>query len=266
MTGVQTCALPIYPVIVRRSRIDLQEINEYAEDLKMQNIQFPEVVGPELVEYDLGNIRQLYISTLEKLSNQFICARYNPSEYLINPQEFNKKYGELFGEMNIQLFQGNLAKFIKRLLVMRFESSKAAFKSTLTSLFSSYENIKKWWAKGYVPIKKQGRLPDPNDEEILETLSALDDKEEQTLDVEKIKKKAIPIPKELFKEEFIQAVESDINLLKGIYKEWFADEDVGEDPKYNETCNKIRSLLYEDKNRKIVVFSTFADKIGRAHV
>lgn len=255
----QELRLLIDPVIVRRSRIDLQEINEYAEDLKMQNIQFPEVVGPELVEYDLGNIRQLYISTLEKLSNQFICARYNPSEYLINPQEFNKKYGELFGEMNIQLFQGNLAKFIKRLLVMRFESSKAAFKSTLTSLFSSYENIKKWWAKGYVPIKKQGRLPDPNDEEILETLSALDDKEEQTLDVEKIKKKAIPIPKELFKEEFIQAVESDINLLKGIYKEWFADEDVGEDPKYNETCNKIRSLLYEDKNRKIVVFSTFAD-------
>ena len=146
----------IDPVIVRRSRLDLQEVKEYAEDLKMQNIQFPEVVGPELVEYDLGEIRQLYLSTLDKLSNQFICARYNPSAYLINPQEFNKKYGELFGEMNIQLFQGNLAKFIKRLLVMRFESSKAAFKSTLTSLFSSYENIKKWWAKGYVPIKKSG--------------------------------------------------------------------------------------------------------------
>ena len=249
----------IDPVIVRRSRLDLQEVKEYAEDLKMQNIQFPEVVGPELVEYDLGEIRQLYLSTLEKLSNQFICARYNPSAYLINPQEFNKKYGELFGEMNIQLFQGNLAKFIKRLLVMRFESSKAAFKSTLTSLFSSYENIKKWWVKGYVPIKKSGYLSDPNDDEIMETLEELNSLENEPIDVEKIKKKAIPIPRDLFKEEFIYAIDSDINLLKGIYHEWFASEEIGDDPKYNEISRKINSLLKENKNRKIVVFSTYAD-------
>lgn len=249
----------IDPVIVRRSRLDLQEVKEYAEDLKMQNIQFPEVVGPELVEYDLGEIRQLYLSTLDKLSNQFICARYNPSAYLINPQEFNKKYGELFGEMNIQLFQGNLAKFIKRLLVMRFESSKAAFKSTLTSLFSSYENIKKWWAKGYVPIKKSGYLSDPNDDEIMETLDEINSIENEPIDVDKIKKKAIPIPRELFKEDFIHAIESDIDLLKGIYHEWFTTEEVGEDPKYNEISRKINILLKENKNRKIVIFSTFAD-------
>ena len=251
--------LLIDPVVVRRSRIDLQEIKEYAEDLKFQNIQFPEVVGPELVEYDLGNIRQLYLSTLDKLSNQFICARYNPSEYLINPQEFNKKYGELFGEMNIQLFQGNLAKFIKRLLVMRFESSKAAFKSTLTSLFSAYENVKKWWAKGYVPIKKSGYLTDPNDDEILETLEQINSIDNEPIDVDKIKKKAIPIPKEMFKDDFIRAVESDISLLKGIYHEWFSTEDVGEDPKYEEISKKIKLLLKENKNRKIVIFSTFAD-------
>ena len=249
----------IDPVIVRRSRLDLQEVKEYAEDLKMQNIQFPEVIGPELVEYDLGEIRQLYLSTLEKLSKDFICARYNPSEYLINLQEFNKKYGEMFGEMNIQLFQGNLAKFIKRLLVMRFESSKAAFKSTLTSLLNSYENMKKWWAKGYVPIKKSGYLSDPNDEEIIETLNEINSIDNEPIDVEKIKKKAIPIPKELFKENFIQAIESDINLLTEIYHEWFATEDVGDDPKYNEISKKINNLLSEDKKRKIVIFSTFAD-------
>lgn len=249
----------IDPVIVRRSRLDLLEIKEYSEDLKLQGIQFPEVVGPELVEYDLGEIRQLYLNTLEKLSNKFICARYNPSAYLINPQEFNKKYGELFGEMNIQLFQGNLAKFIKRLLVMRFESSKAAFKLTLNSLFSSYENIKKWWAKGYVPIKKTGYLSDPNDDEIEETLNELDSIDNEPIDVEKIKKKAIPIPRELFKEDFILAVESDIDLLKGIYHEWFSAEDVGEDPKYLEVSRKIKNLLKENPKRKIVIFSTFAD-------
>ena len=255
----QQLRLLIDPVIVRRSRIDLKEIKEYEEDLKIQGIQFPEVVGPELVEYDLGDIRELYLSTLDKLSNQFICARYNPSAYLKNPEEFNEKYGELFNEINIQQFQGNLAKFIQRLLVMRFESSKAAFKSTLTSILASYENIKKWWDKGYVPIKKSGSLPDPNDDEIQETLDEIHSIGNEPIDVDKIKKKAIPFSKDLFNASFILAVESDIKLLRSIYNDWFSSENIGYDPKYNEISNKISQLLKENMNRKIVVFSSFAD-------
>lgn len=249
----------IDPVIVRRSRIDLKEIKEYAEDLKIQGIEFPEIVGPELVEYDLGAIRELYLSTLDKLSNQFICARYNPTAYLTDPDSFNEKYGELFNEINIQQAQGNLAKFIQRLLVMRFESSKAAFKSTLTSILASYENIKKWWAKGYVPIKKSGYLPDPSDEEIEETLSEINNIDEEPIDVDKIKRKAIPLPKELFNSTYIQAIESDIKVLSKIYRDWFNTDKIGEDPKYNKISEKISLLLNEQKNRKIVVFSSFAD-------
>ena len=249
----------ISSVTVRRSRIDLQEIKEYAEDLKVQGIQFPQVVGPELVEYDLGEIRPLYLHTLDLLSNKFICARYNPSAYLVNPEAFMKQYGEVFGEMNIQLSQRNLAMFIKRLLVMRFESSKSAFKSTLTSILSSYENIIKWWEKGYVPIKKSGYLSEPDDEEIQETLDEISSIDELGIDLNKIKKKAIPIEKSLFREEFIEAVKSDIELLKGIYTEWFESDDVGIDPKYNIVKQKIAKSLEENKNRKLVVFSTFAD-------
>ncbi len=255
----QQLRILIDPVIVRRSRIDLQELEEYAEDLKLQNIQFPKVIGPELVEYDLGEIRPLYLHTLDLLSNKFICARYNPSAYLVNPDAFAKKYGELFGEINIQLSQRNLAMFIKRLLVMRFESSKAAFKSTLTSILNSYENITKWWEKGYVPIKKSGYLPDPDDVEIQETLDEISSIDEIGVDMNKIKKKAIPIEKELFRDEFIQAVESDISLLKGIYADWFESDDIGIDPKYNTIKDRIAKSLSENKARKLVVFSTFAD-------
>ena len=255
----QQLRILIDPVIVRRSRIDLQEIKEYADDLKVQGIQFPQVVGPELVEYDLGEIRPLYLHTLDLLSNKFICARYNPSAYLVNPEAFMKQYGEVFGEMNIQLSQRNLAMFIKRLLVMRFESSKSAFKSTLTSILTSYENIIKWWEKGYVPIKKSGYLDEPDDEEIQETLDEISSIDELGIDLNKIKKKAIPIEKSLFREEFIHAVESDIELLKGIYTEWFESDDVGIDPKYNVVKQKIKNSLAENKDRKLVVFSTFAD-------
>lgn len=261
----QQLRLLIDPVIVRRSRIDLKEIKEYAEDLKLQGIQFPEVVGPNLVEYDLGSIKNLYLSTLDKLSNQFICARYNPSAYLVDPVGFNEKYGELFNEINIQQFQGNLAKFIQRLLVMRFESSKAAFKSTLTSLLSSYENIKKWWDKGYVPIKKSGSLPDPNDDEIQEVLDEINSIGNEPIDADKIKKKAIPFAKELFRDTFIQAVENDVELLRSIYHEWFTSEDVGEDPKYNKVKSEISVLLKEMPERKIVVFSTYSDTAEYVH-
>lgn len=255
----------IDPVIIRRSRIDLSEIKEYEEDLRIQGIKFPKVVGPELVEYDLGNIRDLYLSTLEKLSHQFTCARYNPAAYLIDPEAFNKKYGELFSEINIQQFQRNLAKFIQRLLVMRFESSKAAFKSTLTSILGSYENIKKWWDKGYVPIKKRGYLPNPDDEEIQEILDEIDSIGNEPIDIEKIKKKAIPFSRELFNVSFIDNVENDIILLRGIYDEWFSSDDIGEDPKYDEILSKIRSLFSENNKRKIVIFSSFADTAEYVH-
>lgn len=258
----QQMRILIDPVIVRRSRIDLQEIEEYANDLKSQRIQFPEIIGPELVEYDLGDNRELYLSTLNRLSNDFNCARYNPAAYLIDPEGFNKKYGELFNEMNIQQFQGNLAKFVKRLLVMRFESSKAAFKSTLNSILQSYENIKKWWEQGYVPIKKNGYLPNPDDAGVRDIISEIENISDEPIDVEKIKRKAIPLPKDLFSSAYIYAVESDIILLRSIYNEWFSDEEVsevGDDPKYNEVAEKIQDLLQDNPARKIVIFTTYSD-------
>ena len=255
----------IDPVIVRRSRIDLKEIKEYADDLKIQGIQFPEVVGPELVEYDLAEIRGLYIKTLEQLSNDFICARYNPAAYLIDPQGFMDKYGELFDETDIRQFQRNLAQFIQRLLVMRFESSKSAFKSTLENILTSYENIKKWWAKGYVPIKKHGYLPDPDEDEIEETLKEINDLSNEEIDVTKIKKKAIPFERSLFKEEYLDAIESDIRLLTKIKKAWFGSEDIGFDPKYNEVKATIAKLLAQRPERKIVIFSSYADTANYVH-
>ena len=249
----------IDPVIVRRSRIDLKEIKEYSEDLEEQGIQFPEVIGPELVEYDLADIRGLYLKTLEELSHDFICARYNPAAYIIDPDAFMKKYGELFDETDIRQFQKNLAKFIQRLLVMRFESSKAAFKSTLESILNSYKNIKKWWEKGYVPIKKHGYLPDPDDDEIEETLNEINDLANEEIDLVKIKKKAIPFDRSLFRPEYLDAIESDINLLSKIKDAWFASDEIGFDPKYNEVKATVDKLLAEKDDRKIVIFSTYAD-------
>ena len=73
--------------------------------MELQNIKFLEIVGSNLIEYDLDSIRELYISTLKELEEQFKCARYNPTSYLIDPKEFNRKYGALFSEKVIEQAQ-----------------------------------------------------------------------------------------------------------------------------------------------------------------
>ena len=246
----------IEPVVIRRSRIDLTEIKEYADDLKIQQIQFAEVEGPELVNYELGDIQDLYIRTLEKLSNDFTSARYNPTSYLINPGEFMSKYGELFFATDLRLIQSNLAKLVKRLLVMRFESSKAAFYTSLVSFISYYNKFVKWWEIGYVPILKAGHLEDPDEDEIEETLCEINDNEEN-LDIKAIRKKAIPIPKEMFKDELIDAIHSDIQLLTALKREWFPTDEIGDDPKFAEVKRQIDNMLAENSQRKIVIFSYF---------
>ena len=68
---------------------------------------------------------------------------------------FKEKYGHFFDVSDLATPQRNLASFMKSLLVQRFESSKYAFKSTLTKIHHSNEMIVKWWeAKGMVPIPK----------------------------------------------------------------------------------------------------------------
>jgi hypothetical protein len=51
------------PVMIRRSRIDLDNIKRYKEDLEKLKIEFPKVNDPVLLEYDLGSIKEIYIKT-----------------------------------------------------------------------------------------------------------------------------------------------------------------------------------------------------------
>lgn len=256
--------LIIEPVVIRRSRIDLKEIQEYADDLRSQGIEFPEVIGPDLIQYDLGNLRELYADTLIKLTDSdhgLVGARYQSAAYIKDVNDFRIQYGAFFDDADLRSAQANLAQFMKRLLVMRFESSKYAFHSTLNKIIHSHEMILKWWDKGYVPIQKQGDLADPDD---LEDFDSIDDvmakiDEGEDVDIEKIKRVAVPIPRELFEHTYELAVKSDLALLQQIKRDWFSDGNTGDDPKQQCTEEKLRELLTENPDRKIVIFSGYAD-------
>ena len=85
------------PLVVRRSRLDLEAIEEYREDLNQQNLSFPEVQDPEELDYELGELSGLYVDTLRQIAPEdeddgFIGARYMPTSYIKNFEKYRKKY------------------------------------------------------------------------------------------------------------------------------------------------------------------------------
>src|SRR5258707_15781940 len=76
-----------------------------------------------------------------------------------------EKYNNEFDDIqDLRTAQTNLALFMRRLLVMRFESAENAFRSTLEKMIESNKLIEHWWDElGIVPIMKKGHLQDPQE-------------------------------------------------------------------------------------------------------
>jgi|WetSurMetagenome_2_1015567.scaffolds.fasta_scaffold00416_11 superfamily II DNA/RNA helicase/HKD family nuclease len=266
----------IESVIIRRSRIDIKTITRYREDLERQKIEFSEVIGPELLEYNLGEIAELYVRTIEKITGEddggkFTGARYEPAKFIKEGKraEFIKQLGPDMDETDLKTAQSNLAKFMRRLLVTRFESSKAAFEITLSKMIESNILIEKWWTQlGKIPIQKKGQIPDP-ETIIQDTSDNLEqDINAETLDDELRKlnesKGLITIDIDLIKEDFIKQVRADKEILSKIKEEWFGINSKTKDfdPKTDFLVETINRNLAEDKNRKIVIFSAYADTVN----
>lgn len=261
-------------VVIRRSRLDLKAITRYKEDLERQHIDFAEVEGPELLRYELGDLLDLYLSTLLKITAEeesgFVGARYKPAIYIKDRDAFTKLYGEDLDENDLRTAQTNLSKFMKRLLVMRFESSKDAFRSTLKNIIASHQLIEDWWHKvKKVPIMKKGKIPDP-DSVLLTSDDVIDDEvNDQTDDKElenlKVTKGLIAVDRSLIDPQFIGDVERDRQLLEEIHESWFGAEAEAHrefDPKLDEVKRRIDELLKDNPSRKIVIFSSYADTVN----
>lgn len=265
----------IEPVIIRRSRLDILNRTEYREDIERQGIDFPTVQGPDVLEYDLGELSEIYINTLStivgKTQNKgFYGARYQPAAYIKEDKhdEFIKYLKDSgLEETDLKTAQSNLSKFMRRLLVTRFESSKEAFRLTLDKMIQSNTLIEGWWLKiGKVPISKKGYIPDV-DEIIEDTNDNFSEQMDESLFEEQIAKfnsnGILTIDKSLISDEFIEKVQSDIRLLNQIKNEWFGPSSTTSDvdPKSDGLIDQINNKLKEDPSRKIVIFSAYADTV-----
>lgn len=279
----------ISPLVVRRSRLDLEEIPEYKEDLKLQKITPVIPEAPVQLGYYLGDIRDLYLRTLNLISpsdeerknnpgiHYYEGARYKPTKYIVVDEELKKVLDkELEEKMGTDLGmligrQMNISLFMRRMLVRRYESSVAAFRDSLNSMIESSENILKWIEKrDKVPVYKKGVLPDVDEfyettdedlnEEIAEAFEKYQERGFFEINMKYIKR-----------EEFLGDMQADVQLLRNIRDEWFTPKQeivhgrtvTTYDVKFDYKLDAFRKLLKEqrknDPERKIVVFTEFAD-------
>ncbi len=255
------------PIVIRRSRLDLEYITRYKKDLERQKISFPTIDGPTLLEYDLKGLGQLYLDTLSQIGDSestdgFMGARYKPATYIIERDKFLEKYGSAVDDLDLKVAQTNLSDFMRKLLVMRFESSKFAFRTTLERMILNNKLIINWWEKlQVVPIMKKGQLPNPDDYSIEDGEFA--DDLEVKLEQLRTTKGLLEIPAEWVDPQFINDVRHDTEVLQRIHDSWFSDpllEDL--DPKIDELEAQINRLLKENQERKIVIFSAYADTVN----
>ena len=70
--------------MVRRTRTEI--IQYFSNDLKNQNLKFPEVANPEPLYYELNEHEDLIFNkTIELISKKFLYARYTPYSITMAP-------------------------------------------------------------------------------------------------------------------------------------------------------------------------------------
>ncbi len=267
----------IHTIIIRRTRNDLLESSEYRKDLEKQKTEFNDVEEPKLHDYELGDLSKLYYDTLEKISpynednednkdnsNIFKGVRYKPLIYLKKKTIEDKRksaeivkevYGEDANFDFADLSSNNIAKFMRHLLVRRFESSIFAFKKSVDNMIAKYENIKRFVrGRNYYPIYKRG---DVNYEDYSE-----DDNDIMIKDNSKKYEGLYIIEnvKEVLSEEFFIDFENDLKILKEIKKDW---ENIGieKDKKFFKLKEELKKFKKENDKRKIIIFSEFKDTV-----
>lgn len=267
----------IHTIIIRRTRNDLLEDSEYRKDLEKQKTEFNDVEEPKLHDYELGDLSKLYSDTLEKISpynednednkdnsNIFKGVRYKPLIYLKKETIEDKRksaeivkevYGEDANFDFADLSSNNIAKFMRHLLVRRFESSIFAFKKSVENMIGKYENIKRFVrGRNYYPIYKRGDVnyEDYSDDDNDIMIKDNSKKYEGPYIIENVK--------EVLSEEFFIDFENDLKILKEIKKDW---ENIGieKDKKFFKLKEELKKFKKENDKRKIIIFSEFKDTV-----
>ena len=234
------------PIIVRRTRTDIRNTEEYWEDIKRQGYTFPDIEPPRQILYvmddHLSNLYDDTLSVLKDTTNGLWYFRYQAIKFL--PREIKNK----FYNKRADIISESLAKIMKTLLVKRIDSSFEAFKMSLKRYLDANTAMIKMIENGTIYIAPKLNVSEyilNNDEETLQSIFL------ESSDPELIQAFSI----DLFDPAFVDGMYHDQVILEKLYKKW---KDIDQDPKYDEFLARINGELMSNTindNKKLIVFS-----------
>jgi superfamily II DNA or RNA helicase len=240
-------------VIVRRTRRDLVENEEYKTDLESQGVIFPEVAAPRRIFYPLPpETEALYDHTMRLLSaandDGLTYNRYRAIQFLKPAKKRNYT--------NADLISLQLATIMRVLLVKRLDSSFHAFRQSLTRFRDSTQVMVDMFAKGTIYIA-------PNLEV---TAFLLNGKETELLvKIEELQPTdptiSICEPND-FEDGFLAGLQSDLATLSDLCARW---DTITEDPKLDTFLRYLKTDLFdrkENRDGKLVIFSESKETTG----
>lgn len=241
-------------VTIRRTRHNIMNDPDYAQDLIAQGIVFPHILPPQDLTYVMDEdtserfYRTLQVLTDEEIPGHLYYARYRSVEFL-KPEYKNKykKHADLIAETLKGIYRVHMVK--------RLESSFFAFKQSLHTLLRITEDMLKMMDEDKVIIISDFRLKDMMAKGIeLDTI--IEKAIEKGYVEEDIVYKA-----EAFVPEYRQMLESDRDALQALCNEWDKEMD---DQKFDEFQHNLEHKFMAktlNKEGKLVVFSESVDTL-----
>lgn len=245
----------IEPLVIRRTRKDIENDPEYKEDLNKQGIEFPIYEDPISLHYELdADLSDLFLETIELISgfddnenpvpHKIGYYRYRAIEFLKTAEHRNIYENR---NQSVRSISERLQAIMRTLLVKRLESSFFAFTNSLERLETACTNMISMFEKDTILI-----APDFNVNQLLEK-GFTDDEI-----IEKMENKGgnnMVFNADDFDADFPDNLLADKEKISDLVVRW---KKVETDPKMDEFIAKLKNTFFDKKMNnagKLVVFT-----------
>lgn len=255
------------PVLIRRNRLDLKKDPIYSKEVtQLSDVEDPKELffglAPKQMEF-YDQVINEYFSE----EGRFHGAIYQPFFYEKRKAIDSEKLDES-GNRTYQQ-QRNLYEFMRRLLVKRFESSFGSFAKSIENFERIHERVLEFVQNSggkYILDRKLIEKIYQSDPDEIE--AALEEFARQLSEMKKIPKhqRIYEISKFDLAEEFMQDIQSDLELMREIREQVAQLNLVAHDPKADCLITEVGKILNAapakgEPKRKVIIFSEYTDTV-----
>ena len=240
----------VEPLVIRRTRTDIENNKDYLEDMKNQGIVFPKLDDPTSLFYKLdGNLATLFFETvslitgIDEYGNEtdgLGYYRYRAIEFLTKKED-----RDIYG--NVGSISARLSAIMKTLLVKRLESSFFAFTQSIGRFQKAIDNMINMFENDRVFV-----APDLDINKLLEEGLSYDQIETKINEKGGNNKE---FKTDAFEKKFIALLKSDKEKIDDLVLRWGK---IKQDPKLDEFSVQIKKEFFQKKKNqsgKLIIFT-----------